>query len=305
MRSLNLDQLRALVEVVELGGFSAAARRLNLTQPAVSLQIRELENRFDAPLVKRVGKRAYATDAGRELIEHARVIFDSTNQAMAAMRRLKGGGGLGRVHLASGPATLAYLLMPVLQKLRAEHPDLDLAVSTGNTGEITERMLRDTVDLGVTGLPVDEKLFETTVIRDMKMVAIMPASDADIPDVVTPADLARRPLILTRQRSNYRQLARDWLRAAGLDVEGAMEIDNISVIKQMVSAGFGVALVPEEAIVCGEGLAARPLDPPMALTVALIRRRNSPDDVGLRIVTEAILSLAEVPSSAGKQAAAG
>jgi len=63
MRSLNLDQLRALVEVVDLGSFSAAARRLNLTQPAVSLQIRELENRMAARLVDRLGKRAYATPA--------------------------------------------------------------------------------------------------------------------------------------------------------------------------------------------------------------------------------------------------
>jgi DNA-binding transcriptional LysR family regulator len=270
----------------------------------VSLQIRELENRFDAPLVKRVGKRAYATEAGRELIEHARVIFDSTNQALAAMRRHKD-GGLGKVHLASGPATLAYLLMPVLQRLRAEHPDLDLTVSTGNTGEITDLMVKNAVDLGVTGLPVDEKLFETTVIRDMKLVAIMPASDGDIPDVVKPADLARRPLILTRQRSNYRQLARDWLRAAGLDAEGAMEIDNIGVIKQMVAAGFGVALVPEEAIALGSpraGLVARPLDPPVALTVALLRRRNGPDDAGLRLVSEAILSLAEPAAATDRKA---
>ena len=85
-----------------------------------------------------------------------------------------------------------------------------------------------------------------------------------------------------------------------------MEIDNIGVIKQMVSAGFGVALVPEEAILLGThraGLVARPLDPPVALTVALIRRRNSPDDPGLRLVSEAILSLAEAPSPARRQAA--
>ena len=65
MRSLNLDQLRALMEVVELGSFSAAARRLNLTQPAVSLQIRELERRFGVRLIERLGKQAHATVPGR------------------------------------------------------------------------------------------------------------------------------------------------------------------------------------------------------------------------------------------------
>ena len=68
MRNLNLDQLQALREVVGLGSFSAAAQKLRLTQPAVSLQIRELERRLDVQLIERIGKRAYATAAGEELI---------------------------------------------------------------------------------------------------------------------------------------------------------------------------------------------------------------------------------------------
>ena len=75
MRGLNLDQLRALLEVVERGSFSAAARGLNLTQPAVSLQIRELKRRFGLRLIERLGKRAHATVPGRELIEVARAHF--------------------------------------------------------------------------------------------------------------------------------------------------------------------------------------------------------------------------------------
>ena len=262
MRSLNLDQLRALVDVVELGGFSAAARRLNLTQPAVSLQIRELESRFAAPLVKRVGKRTYATDAGRELIEHARSIFDSTNRALAAMRRHKD-GHMGRVHVGSGSAMLAYLLLPVLQKLREDYPDLELAVTTGNTSEITERMLKNAVDIGVTGLPVDERVFEAVFLREMRMVAILPAGEADIPSVVRPADIAKRPLIVTHRRSNNSQLAREWFRAAGLEIQPAMEIDNFEAIKRVVSAGLGVALIPEDSMTYGapvEGLAVRPLE---------------------------------------------
>jgi DNA-binding transcriptional LysR family regulator len=74
MRSLNLDQLRALTEVAALGSFSAAARRLNLTQPAISLQIRELEARWGLRLVERLGKKTHATAPGRQLIEHARRI---------------------------------------------------------------------------------------------------------------------------------------------------------------------------------------------------------------------------------------
>jgi DNA-binding transcriptional LysR family regulator len=116
-----------------------------------------------------------------------------------------------------------------------------------------------------------------------------------LPDRVSPADVARFPLVATQHRSNHAQLARDWLRRAGLDFRPAMEIDNIGVIKRVVAVGFGAAIVPEEAMTLGtevDGLAHRPLDPPLALTLALIRRHNRPDDAAITIVSEAIMSLA-------------
>ena len=107
MRSLNLDQLRALAKVVELGSFSAAARQLNLTQPAVSLQIRELERRFGVQLIERVGKRAHATAPGRDLVEAAQRIFRECELTDAAMRRYRD-GWIGRVHIGTTNTTLMY-----------------------------------------------------------------------------------------------------------------------------------------------------------------------------------------------------
>src|SRR5262245_53506558 len=89
MRCINLDQLRTLIEVVKCRSFSAAARRLNLSQPAVSLQIRELERRFGVPLIERFGKQAFATPPGRELIKEAQRIFDTCASAEDAMRRFR------------------------------------------------------------------------------------------------------------------------------------------------------------------------------------------------------------------------
>src|SRR6266550_3713560 len=82
MRSINLDQLRAFVEVIRLGSFTAAAKELNLTQPAITHQVQELERRFKVPLFERFGKRAYLTQAGETLIEHARQLLaqDSRTQ---------------------------------------------------------------------------------------------------------------------------------------------------------------------------------------------------------------------------------
>src|SRR3954454_13296628 len=100
MRSLNLDQLRTLLEVVSLGSFSGAARRLNLTQPAISLHIRELEQRFGIQLIERRGRQAYPTAPGRELVEQATRVLSACDAAETAMRRFRQ-GWVGRVHVGT------------------------------------------------------------------------------------------------------------------------------------------------------------------------------------------------------------
>src|SRR5215467_1112105 len=120
MRSLNLDQLRALTEVAALGSFSAAARRLNLTQPAVSLQIRELERRFGVRLIERLGKQAHATVPGRALVEAATRIFRECDDANAAMRRFRE-GWMGRVQVGTTLTAMIYRLPPILRRVRLDH----------------------------------------------------------------------------------------------------------------------------------------------------------------------------------------
>ena len=101
MRGVNPDHLRALAEVVAQGSFTRAAKRLNLAQPTVSLQIRELETRLGVRLVDRLGKRAFATAAGRELIEHARA---SPRRQSAWWRRCGATATAGSARCASAPA---------------------------------------------------------------------------------------------------------------------------------------------------------------------------------------------------------
>jgi DNA-binding transcriptional LysR family regulator len=95
MRSINLDQLRTFVEVVERGNFSAAGRQLNLTQPGVSLHVRELEQRFGVRLLERVGRQAHATAPGRDLVDHAQRIFRDCERVESSMRRFREGCSAG------------------------------------------------------------------------------------------------------------------------------------------------------------------------------------------------------------------
>src|ERR1700716_1878288 len=132
MRSLNLDQLRALLEVVERGSFSAAARQLNLTQPAISLQIRELERRFGVRLIERLGKQAHATVPGRELVAAAQRIFRECDLLDAAMHRFRE-GWIGHVHVGTTLSAMVYRLPPILRRVRLDHPGIDLVVANTPT----------------------------------------------------------------------------------------------------------------------------------------------------------------------------
>src|SRR5262245_17324303 len=134
MRGLNPDHLSTLSEVVAQGSFTRAARRLNLAQPTVSLQVRELETRLGVRLIDRLGKRAFATAAGRELIEHAGRIASEQERLLAAMRRHRE-GWLGQVRIGSSTTALIYHLPPLLQQLRSSQPKIELTVTTGTRSE--------------------------------------------------------------------------------------------------------------------------------------------------------------------------
>jgi DNA-binding transcriptional LysR family regulator len=293
MRNLNLDQLRSLIQVVELGSFTEAAKRLHLTQPAISQQIRELENRCGLQLVERIGKRAFATPAGHELIVRGRRIMADAEHALAAVRRHKEGTA-GRVHIGTGPTALVYLLPPALRKLRDVHPDIEIVVTSGTTHSISEGLLSNVIDIGFTALPVEAKELDVVPVRTDPMVAILPATESDIPDKLTPADVAGRTLILEYQRVPHRQLSRAWLEAGGAAVRPAMEFDSIEAIKSAVSAGLGVAIVPGPAMSLAPPLnsvVVRPLDPPLVRTLGLVQRRGRTETPALKLVRAAIMAL--------------
>jgi DNA-binding transcriptional LysR family regulator len=299
MRSLNLDQLRALMQVVELGSFSAAARRLNLSQPAISLQIKELEERCGVSLIERIGKRMRPTAAGRELIAYAERIGSEADRALAAMKRHRN-DHVGRVHLGAGPTAAAYLLPPVLERLRERFPHLELTITTGTTNEIAEQLVSNSLDLGFTALPVHREELDAVAVRTDEMVAIIPATEMDIPCAVTPAYVDRRTLILEYQPVPHPRLCRAWLRGAGFEPRPVLEFDHVESIKSAVAAGLGMSLLPSPAVAYGplaNSIMVRPLDPPLIRTLGLVQRRDKPDSPALRAVRDEILTLANIPSS--------
>ena len=152
MRGLNLDHLRMFAQVAELGSFSAAAERNGVTQPAVSLQVRQLERRYGLKLVERVGRRARPTAAGLELLTHIRAIDATLAQAEQAMTA-HASQVSGRLRLGTGATACTYLLPPLLADLRRRFPALEVVASTGNTADMLRGLENNALDIGLVTMP--------------------------------------------------------------------------------------------------------------------------------------------------------
>jgi DNA-binding transcriptional LysR family regulator len=291
MRSLNLDQLHSFETVIELASFTAAAKRLNLSQSTISVQIRELEKRFGIRLVERLGKRAAPTPAGRELIEHARRLAAEAEQAAAAMRRRRE-GSIGQVNIGATTTGLNYFLAPVLRELRLRHPNLDLTIVVGDTAGLADLVVRGAIDFGLVNLPIKEPSIHVLQLRNEPLVAVFPSDATDLPRYVTPEYLAQRRLLLEGPRALIRAMTLDWLSPTASQLRPAMQLDNFDTIIRLVGAGLGASIAPERAVKDhlrrGE-VTMRPLRPPLERILGLITHKNKVLRHAMRIFYDAVV----------------
>ena len=293
MRSLSLDQLRTLLEVVEGGSFSAAARRLNLTQPAISLQIRELERRFGLKLIERLGKQAHATVPGRELIEASRRVFRECDSIDATMRRFRE-GWIGRVRMSMTLTSMVYRLPPILRQIRLDHPGIDLVITNTPTPTSVDNIIHNRIDLALVNLPVQKKQLKITPLCEENMFAIFPAGTRNLPDAITPGDVAKHHLLVEQQTSAAYALVIGWLARQGPQGRQPMPLGTVEALKSAVASNLGMAIVPEVAIAAhGSDFVVRPLRPALSRTLALIEHRHKPNEPALEIVRNALLALRE------------
>lgn len=291
-KTLNLDQLRSFGLVVETGSFSAAAERLGLSQPAVSLQLRQLERRLGVRLVERVGKRAQPTPAGIELLRHAPHIEAAVENAIDALEG-HARSVTGRVRLGTGATACLYFLPAVLRGLREHFPELGIVVSTGNTDDQVRKVEENSIDLALVALPAAGRALSVTPVLDDAFVAIGRSDLAPLKARVGPADLAGLPLVLFEPAANTRKLVDRWFAAEGLQPRPVMELGSVEAMKEMVAAGLGYGIVPRMAMT-GRGahpeLKTSRLAPRMHRTLGLVVRRDKPLGKGLRAVVDAILA---------------
>ena len=301
MSNVSLDQLRRFADVVELGSFSAAADRAGISQPAVSLAVRQLEKRLGSRLVERVGRRARPTAAGSELMLHAARIDDVVTAMLDGMAR-HASGAVGRVRLGTGATACIYLLPPILRGLRQRLPSIEITVSTGNTADVVKAVEDNLLDIGLVTMPVSGRMLEVIPVCDDEFVAIQAIDGPPLPAVVTAEALSRLPLLLYEPGANTRRLADEWFARAGVRLQPVMSLGSVEAIKQLVAAGLGAAILPRQSVPDGgsAGLVIRSLTPRLSRRLVLVLRRDKPLGRALKAMIDALRAAGD-----GAQAALG
>jgi DNA-binding transcriptional LysR family regulator len=285
MREINLDRLRTLLAVADLGSFAAAARALHLAPPTVTLHVAELESRLGARLLVRGRGPVAPTGVGQSLIDRARRLLAEADDALEAVRSQVLGRS-GRVRVGASTGAIAHLLPQALQQVSQQHSGIDVQVAVLTSAETLSRLAAGTLDVGLVALPqapvagVHIRPWRRDPVR-----AFVPA-DWDAPRTLTPAWLAARPLILNDAGTRLSRLTSDWFARAGLQPRARIELNYNDAIKSLVAAGWGAALLPHEAGAAEPEvrIAMRALKPALWRPLGLAYRVGGDDGATLQVL---------------------
>lgn len=272
----SLERLRALREVARLGSFSAAAKALSLTQPAVSNHIRLLEQQLGTKLLERIGKTARPTREGETLIVASARAFGEIDRAMDEIARANASVS-GPLVLATGATATTYLLPPVMADLRRRHPGIDLRVITGNTLDMIPGLLDGSVDLGLLTAPVRDRHLRSRFFFRDRLVCIAPPGEAPTAKAIRPRDLEGRQLFLFDRAGSIRRAVDAWLDAADRKRIRIGDIGSAEALTAFVRAGLGWSIVSEitarDAAAAGR-IDLRLLSPPLFRDLVLVWRAD-------------------------------
>jgi len=244
---LEVYALKIFLTAAEAENFSAAARQLNLTQPAVSMQIRALEKKLDVPLFQRIGRSLTLTERGQALVPLARNLINQAIQIEEELESLKG-EVVGHLKIGCSTSTGKYILPHLVARFRRCHPKVQISIYNYSRDRVLAELADGRLQLGVFSFEPDGRETGYRHFFTDDVVLIVPA---DHPwarrDRVAPEELRQADFILRDRESGTRQEVEAALQRVGLSVSDlnlVMEIGNAEAISMAVEAGIGVAFVP-------------------------------------------------------------
>ncbi len=285
---MELRQLRYFVAIVDHGSLSRAARVLHIAQPALTQQIRQLEEELEAQLLHRSAQGVIATDAGKTFYEHAQAILKQVTDAKSAVAQSNDKPS-GTVALGIPQSVSGALALPLLTAIRATYPEITLLLTEELTGNLIVQLKSGRINLAVLFDDGDGQLspFASTPMVEEEMMYITRAdSQYGVKEgkgksrSVTLAKAIKAPLILPGLQHGVRPRIENVVRAHGMSLENVIEINSVAILKSAILADIGATILPvaplQSEIERGDMVAHPISGERMARTLALCASKNIP-----------------------------
>ncbi|MBA3033806.1 MAG: LysR family transcriptional regulator [Gammaproteobacteria bacterium] len=247
MKHVTLRQLKVFEALSRHLSFSRAAEELHLTQPAVSMQVKQIEEQAGLPLTEMVGKKVFLTAAGEEVARHARRIAQQLREAGEALDAMRGVRG-GRLSIGA-ISTAKYFTPRLLMEFRRRKPGVELNLSVNNRETVVRQLADNEIDLAIMGKPPQEFTTVSEAFADHPLV-IVAAADHPLAGrkQVTPAQLGEETFLIRESGSGTRATMERYFTDVGITPLHVIEMVGNETVKQAVMAGLGVAFISAHSV---------------------------------------------------------
>jgi DNA-binding transcriptional LysR family regulator len=293
---MDINQLKTLIHVAELGSVSKASERLGIAQPALSRQIRLLEQELGTYLFERHGRGMDVTEIGREVLDHATRILAEIDaiRNLALDRRVS---YRGTVSVGTTPTVAEIVTVPLVQTIRQAHPHLNVRLSAAFSGHMLNFLQRGEIDIAVIyNLPAIRSLKIDPVLVENLLLVGAGERGLRLDRAIPFSDLSQERLILPSAGHRLRDIIDDCARQAGLDLSSAIETDSFQSMINLVRAGLGstvLPLAPLYSLVERCELSVSPLvDPTPSRKLVIAYPADRPVSLAARFVGDTIREIA-------------
>ncbi|HEX6552723.1 MAG TPA: LysR family transcriptional regulator [Ktedonobacteraceae bacterium] len=248
MRTLNLHQLATFQVVAKHCSYVRAAEELHFSQPAVSAQIRQLEETLGVKLFEQIGRRTHLTQAGNELYHYSQKIFAVIDEALETMEELRGPDH-GRLRVGADTTVGTYVIPGLLGKFHQSYPEVEISLDVVNRAALVERIMSNEIDIAIVGRVPDDipVVIEPFAPNELVLVASPYHRLAGRTNVPL-SELAKEHFLMREVGSGTRAALELILQEAEVPLHVSMHMGNNSAIKQGVAAGLGIALISRVAL---------------------------------------------------------
>jgi len=244
---VELAQLEAFLQVAHHRSFSRAAEALFLTQPSVTARIQAVEREIGERLFERSGRSVTLTDAGLAFIPHAQRALQAVQEGTDAIDAVRH-GEVGNVRIGASSSIGTYTLPETLKRFRERRPGVHVHLSTGQTEDVVERLLAGLIHIAICRLTQHPEIESIHLYNDRLTLVVPPDHPFVARGAVTLAEAGAEPFLFFDRNSSYHGLVYGMFLRAGVVPVPVMELDSMEAMKHMVTAGLGVAILPEISV---------------------------------------------------------